>query len=169
MRVAAIVIGLCVVSIAGASVRLFIWPAKDDAVHADAIVALAGDIRRQDKAVDLARAGYSHIVIASLDERRGTPCPKTQPGMEIICFRPEPCTTQGEARYVGDLAAEHDWRSIVIVPGTTQAARARLLFKRGYSGQLFVVPARESVGGVLYNIAYEWGALGKALLLRRGC
>jgi hypothetical protein len=129
------------------------------------------DVRRQNKALALARAGYSPIVVVSTGDRRKVPCPPrpSEGGIEIFCFSPDPDTTQGEARYMHYLAAQHNWRRIMIVPGTTQATRARLLFKRCYSGQLLVVPAREPVGGVLYNIAYEWGALGKAFLLRRGC
>lgn len=78
-------------------------------------------------------------------------------------------TTQGEARYIQHLAAEHNWQRIIIVPGTSQATRARLLFKRCGIGQLLVVPARESLGGGLFGIVYEWGAMAKAILLRRGC
>ena len=169
MRRAAVVVSLCaVVVFVGTSVRLFVWPATDPPARANAIVALAGSVDRQNKALALARAGYSGVVVVSTDEHHGVPCPQSEPGIEILCFRPEPLTTQGEARYVGHLAAEHNWRSIMIVPGTTQATRARLLFKRCYAGQLLVVPARESIG-VLYGIAYEWGALAKAILLRRGC
>ncbi|HEY1636044.1 MAG TPA: hypothetical protein VGF64_14865 [Acidimicrobiales bacterium] len=69
---------------------------------------------------------------------------------------------------MGHLAAERNWRRIMIVPTTTQATRARLLFERCYTGQLLVVPARD-LKSVLYGVAYEWGALAKAIFLRQGC
>jgi hypothetical protein len=167
-RAAVVVILGAVVAIVGASLRLFVWPATDPPGRVDAIVALATSIPRRDKALALARAGYSRVVVVSTTVPHEVPCPQPEPGIDILCFRPDPLTTQGEARYVGHLAAERNWRRIMIVPTTTQATRARLLFERCYTGQLLVVPARD-LKSVLYGVAYEWGALAKAIFLRQGC
>jgi hypothetical protein len=164
-----IAVGLCIVLLIATTCRLFVWPATDRPQQTDAIVALAGDPARQTKALALARAGYSHAVVASVDDPHGSECPAPEPGIQIFCFRPVPLNTRGEARYTAKLAAEHRWHRILIVPSTAQDTRARLLFKRCYSGEVLVVPASEPEQGYFQDIPYEWGASAKALFLERAC
>ena len=62
------------------------------------------------------------------------------------------------------------WRRIIVVAQTTQATRARLRISRCYPGQVLEVAiAPQGIGEWLYQLAYEWGALFKALVLQRGC
>jgi uncharacterized SAM-binding protein YcdF (DUF218 family) len=172
MIAAAVVVGSSVVLFIAASARLFIWPAINRPAHVDAIVALAGDDNRIQRALTLAHAGYAPVVVISTTDRGTKDCPQSQTGFELVCFRPSPASTAGEAKSVAGLAAEHGWHRLLIVPGTTQATRARLLFKRCYKGQLVVVPARESGirrDGALSYVVREWAALAKALVVRRSC
>jgi uncharacterized SAM-binding protein YcdF (DUF218 family) len=149
--------------------RLFVWPPSDAPSHVDAIVALGGDPgqERMKSALRLAHAGYSPVVVISLGGDLKVHCPRTPKGIEVICFRPSPVNTRGEAEFVAKLAAERHWNRIIVIPDSTQTTRARLLFKRCTSVHLEMVPVRESE--LFVSVAYEWGALIKALVLNRSC
>jgi uncharacterized SAM-binding protein YcdF (DUF218 family) len=60
---------------------------------------------------------------------------------KVVCPRPDPDTTRGEARMVAILAERRGWRSVVVVTSTYHARRARLLLRRCFDGQLQVVAA----------------------------
>ena len=89
--------------------------------------------------------------------------------MTLICFNPVPPTTQGEAEFVGQLAKKYHWHSIAIVAITPQDSRARLRVARCFPGQVYVVTAPIRLSTWPYQIAYEWAALLKALVIQRGC
>ena len=164
-------VGVGVVLFLAASARLFVWPPTDRPVRADAVVALGGDpgqLRAQ-QAIALARAGYAPVALVSLGGAVEAPCPHPVPGVRIECFRADPLDTRGEAEYVGRVAARNHWTTLLLVPGTTQATRARMLFERCTSARLVVVPRSGATSRLPYAVAYEWGALAKALLLQRRC
>ena len=48
-------------------------------------------------ALHLAEAGYAPIVVISLGGDPKVRCPRTPKGLEVICFRPNPVNTRGEA------------------------------------------------------------------------
>lgn len=77
------------------------------------------------------------------------------PGVEIICFAPDPRTTRGEAEYVGRLARRYHWRSLALVTSNLQNARARLRVGRCFSGSVYVVDASLPLSQWPYTIAYE--------------
>ena len=169
-RRVALVVGVCVVLFLAATARLFVWPPTDRPTRADAVVALGGDpgqLRAQ-KAIALARAGYAPVALISLGGAVEAPCPHPVAGVRIDCFRADPLDTRGEAEYVGRVAARNHWTTLLLVSGTTQATRARMLFERCTSARLVVVPQAEATSRLPYDIVYEWGALAKALL-RRSC
>ncbi len=118
-------------------------------------------------ALHLAKAGYAPIVVISLGGDPKVHCPRTPEGIEVICFRPNPVTTRGEAEFVASLAAKRHWQRIIVIPDRTQTTRARLLFKRCTRIGLEMVPVQESE--LFVGVAYEWGALIKALLFNRSC
>jgi hypothetical protein len=147
---------------------LFVWPRTNAPRKSDAIVVLGGADARVAKGLKLAMDGYAPTLLIS------TPYPSAcrydVPGVSVICFAPSPETTQGEARYVAKLAAERHWHQIIVVSGTAQTLRARLRFDRCYSGTALFDPAGSgSVISWIHDVAYEWGALPKALILQRGC
>jgi len=151
--------------------RLFVWPPSDTPSRADAIVALGGDPgqRRMKSAVRLAEAGYAPIVVVSLGGDPKVLCPRTPKGIEVICFRPDPVNTRGEAEFVARLAAQRHWHRIIVVPGSTQTTRARLLFERCTPISLEMVPVQDHLAQLLAGVAYEWGALIKAMIFNRSC
>jgi uncharacterized SAM-binding protein YcdF (DUF218 family) len=147
---------------------LFVWPATNAPRRSDAIVVLGGSGPRIQKGVALARAGYApDLVISGPD---ASSCHWAIHNVKVICFQPNPPTTQGEARAVAALAKEHNWHQIIVVSGIPQTTRARIRFNRCTDRTLLFDPA--SPGGLgewIHNVLYEWGALIKALTLQRGC
>jgi uncharacterized SAM-binding protein YcdF (DUF218 family) len=149
---------------------LFIRPATNTPQRVDAIVVLDGNpwSARWQKGVDLAREGYAPVLVQS--NVPWTPCPHGPPRVEVICFYPSPASTRGEAIAVARLATQHHWHRLLIVTNVPQVTRARIRVDRCYHGvTLFEAVNPEGVGSWLHNLVYEWGALGKALILQRSC
>ena len=150
------------------SAILFVWPRTDAPRKSDAIVVLGGAGARVAKGLKLAMDGYAPTLLISTPDPSA--CRYRITGVSIICFAPSPETTQGEARYVSKLAAERHWHQILVVSGTAQTLRARLRFDRCYSGTALFDPAAPgSVISWIHDVAYEWGALAKALTIQRSC
>ena len=163
----AVLLGLFVV----ATARLFLWPPSDRPTRADAVVALGGDPGqlRAKQAIRLAMQGVAPIVVVSLGGQPPAPCPKRVSGVEIDCFRADPLNTRGEAEYVAALAARRHWNRLVVVSERTQTTRARMLFERCTRATLVMVPVADPGGRLAYDVAYEWAALAKALVVVRSC
>ena len=88
----------------------------------------------------------------------------------VTCFSPSPSTTQGEARFIRQMARLRHWNSVIVVSGRPQATRARLRIERCFAGTLEIVGVDPpSVEQWVYEIAYEWAATTKALTIQRGC
>lgn len=153
-----------------ATARLFVWPPTDAPARADAVVSLGGDPgqRRAHQALALAAAGWAPVAVVSLGGYR-VPCPSAPRHVQVVCFRPDPVNTRGEAEYAARLAAERHWHHLIVVPEHSQSTRARLLFERCTSARLTVVPVADRPGRLFGDVVYEWGALFKALVLKRGC
>jgi hypothetical protein len=162
---------LVVVLVMAASARLFVWSPVDAPQHVDAIVALGGDPgqHRAKEAITLARSGYAQVAVISLGGNPPAPCPTAPHHVQVMCFRADPLDTRGEAEYAARLAARRHWRDIIVVSERSQATRARLLFKRCTTARVLMVPVDDPLPHLPYDVAYEWGALAKALLLHRGC
>ncbi len=87
----------------------------------------------------------------------------------VICFQPYPGTTQGEAQFVGRLAKQYHWHSVALVTTPDQDTRARIRFGRCVADGVYVVTTPLAASQWPYAIAYQWGALFKALVLQRSC
>ncbi len=152
------------------TVRLFVWPAQGMSARVSAIVMLAGPGNRLPVALELARAHRAPVLVVSQGwQGYGGPCPMPVPGAKLICFDPDPGTTQGEAEALGRLAKQFRWSSVVLVTTRTQDTRARIIARRCFSGSTYVVTAPFPVSSWPYEIAYGWGALFKALFVDRTC
>jgi hypothetical protein len=169
-RKALIVLAVVLVSFSAMTARLFIWPAQGMPPRVSAIVMLDGPGSALNVAVRLAEQHRAPFLVIS----RGTvashdPCPRPMPNVKLICFNPVPATTQGEAEFIGRLAGQYHWHSIAVVAITPQASRARLRVERCFPGEVYVVTAPIRTITWPYQIAYEWAALAKALVIQRGC
>ena len=152
------------------SARLFVWPAEGMPAHVSAIVMLAGPGDRLPVALRLAREHRATTLVVSQGwQGYGGPCPSPVPGVRLICFDPDPGNTRGETQFVGRLAQRYHWRSMVLVTIREQDTRARIRMGRCFSGSIYVVTASLPLSNVPYQVAYEWGALFKSLVLQRGC
>jgi hypothetical protein len=150
--------------------RLFVWPNQGMPSRVDAIVVLDSPEHPLDAAVRLAGQHRARFFVVSMGTPASRdPCPRPVPGVTLICFNPEPPTTRGEAEFVGRLAEKHHWRSIAVVAITPQGSRARLRVERCFRGRVYVVTVPIRLKAWPYQIAYEWGALVKALVVQRAC
>jgi hypothetical protein len=164
-------VALLVVLFLAATARLFVWPPTDQPVRADAVVALGGDPGqlRAKEAIALVRQGYAPVAVVSRGDVPEAPCPDPGPGVNVECFRADPLDTRGEAEYVAALASRRHWTTLILVPERSQATRARLIFERCTRARLVIVPVADHGLHLVYDIAYEWAALAKALVVQRSC
>ncbi len=162
---------LAVLALFGAATAwLIVWPAQGMPAHVSAIVMLAGPGDRLPAALRLARAHRAPMLVVSRGhDGYGGPCPARPPGVTLICFEPDPATTQGESEAVGRLARRYHWESVVLVTTRAQDTRARIRASRCFHGPVYVVAVSQPWSAWPYQIAYEWGALVKALVLQRAC
>jgi len=153
-----------------ATVLVLIEPPQGAPSRADAIVMLAGPGNRLPVALALAQEHRAPVLVVSQGWMGyGGPCPPPTPGVRTICFDPDPGTTRGEAEYVGKLARDYGWHSLILVATRPQAVRAQLLMGRCFGGKTYMVTAPLTLSQWPYQIAYGWGALIKAALLESGC
>jgi uncharacterized SAM-binding protein YcdF (DUF218 family) len=152
------------------TVHLFILPVTGMPDQVDAIVVPGGQGDRVAAAVQLAEAGRAKYLLLS----EGAPIPQQLCGSrignaEVLCFLPDPDTTQGEAEVTARLAKEHGFHSIALLTTPDQLWRAELRFRRCYSGSVYGVttPLPRSLWPEM--IAYQWGATVKAVLINRSC
>jgi hypothetical protein len=165
-----IVVAVVFIAISMATARLFIWPDQGMPAHVSAIVMLDGPGNDMSVALHLARQHRASFLALSLGTPDSGPrCPRPIPGVTVVCFNPAPPTTQGEAEYVGRLARRYHWHSIAVVTITPQDTRARLRVGRCFAGPVYMVTTPIGLTSWPYEIAYEWGALVKALVFQRGC
>lgn len=162
-------VGLLIAAFLAASCMLFVWPATDQPRHVDGILSLNGtdEVARQAKAVTLAEEGYAPVLLFSRGNVSG-PCPRVR-AVKVVCFVPSPQRTVGEVRFAATYARQHGWHSLMVVAGRAQVTRARLLMGRCFSGRVLLVAANFQLPHFPFEVAYEWGALGKALLVDRQC
>lgn len=163
---------LVLAGFAAATADLFVWPPQGMPARVDAIVMLNGPGDRLATALRLAWAHRAPMIVISRGSRywgHGNVCAPKIPGVKVICFDPDPETTRGEAEFAGVLAKRYRWRSIVLVAIKPQDARARLRVGRCLSGRIYVINAPIPLSSWPGAIAYEWGAITKALVFQRSC
>jgi len=169
-RSALIVAATLVITFSAATARLFIWPDQGMPPRVSAIVMLDSPGNSVSAALRLERQHRApFLVISQGTYLSGPGCPPPIPRVRLICFNPAPVTAQGEAEFVGRLARKYHWHSIAVVTITSQASRARLRVERCFPGPVYVVTRPVALTSWPYEIAYEWGAMIKALVLQRGC
>jgi hypothetical protein len=165
-----IALAVLIVVFLGATARLFIWPDQGLPSRVDAVVSLDTPGGTFGAALHLAEQHRAPNLVISL----GTPmsgygCPHPISGVRLICFNPDPGTTQGEAQFLGRLARKYHWRSVAIVTITPQETRARLRVERCLGGPVYTLGTSIPLTSWPYQVGYEWGALFKALFLQRSC
>jgi hypothetical protein len=172
------VAGVAVVAlVAVLTAVLFVWPPVNRPRPAGAILVMSGAGPRDQEGLALAREGYAPLLLVSnglasngLPARDRDLCGTVYYGAKVVCFIPRPYTTQGEAQFLARTAAQDHIHTVIVVTGRAQAVRARLRVDRCFHGRVLIDPVAPTgwLSGA-YLVAYEWGALFKALVLQRGC
>ena len=163
---------IALASLTVASVPLFILYDDDEVAKADAVIVLAGQTARLPIALDLVERGAAPVLVISdgLDPqwtKANRLCRFGDP-RRIVCLRPVPYSTRGEARLAARLARDRGWDSLVVVTSRFHLLRARRLFERCFHGQLAFVGADSSRWSLPVAIALEWTKLG-VTTVRREC
>jgi len=150
--------------------HLFIWPSTGMPARVDAIVVPGGQGGRVDAAVRLAKQDRARYLVLSQGQYVPPGLCGTHVGSAaVICFFPNPMTTQGEAEATARLAKAYGWHSIVLLTTPDQTWRAKLRFRRCYSGRIYGVTTPLPVSLWPFMIAYQWAATVKAELVNRSC
>lgn len=171
----ALVVAL-VVGYLGVGHRLFDVDHSDSLTRADAVIVLGGEHDgREEYGLSLAREGYAKTVVLSDPYPANDPVMRTacrpQPDIDLICFRPSPSTTRGEAMFTQHLADQHGWTRVIVVTWRYHLVRARYIFGQCFNGAVTMrsVPREYPAGlsDVMYNYAYQFTGIAKAFAL--GC
>ena len=157
---------------------LFVRPARDHPRRVDAIAVLSGDLKhRLPTALALAREGVARILVVS-DGERSSFAPARElcehparQSFRVVCFRPSPFSTRGEARGLREMIARRGWHSLLVVTSTFHVYRARMLFERCLEGsaRVYVDGTRSSRLMLPRDWVSETFKLGLALTARRSC
>ena len=153
---------------------LFLWPPQHPPAHADAVVVLAGARGpRLERGLDLVRKGVAPVLAVSdgwgvgwVEANRlcaGRPAP-----VRVVCFRPSPYSTRGEAEAVSRLARERGWQSVLVVTSRYHIVRAGILFARCFPGTVSTDGAGEPFATRLLAAPLETAKLAYAYT-RSGC
>jgi uncharacterized SAM-binding protein YcdF (DUF218 family) len=170
IRAGGIGLAFVVLSVA-VTARVFVWPALQPLPErADAIIELAGpsDLDRDRVALELAREHRAPVLIQSTLPG-DTACLPPVAGVRIECFYPDPNTTRGEARYIGAIATQRHWHSVILVTTPDQAWRASLRVSRCFAGTVYNATAPLRWNDWFRQIPYQWLASIKALTIQRTC
>jgi len=127
------------------------WVVDEPAAHADAIVVLGDDNFYADRAThaaELYRQGVAPEVVAS--GRRLRPnadiaelmehdlVERGVPKEKIVRFAQDADSTREEAEAVAKLAAEHHWKSLVIVTSNYHTRRTRYIYQKVVSAGIAI-------------------------------
>jgi uncharacterized SAM-binding protein YcdF (DUF218 family) len=138
----------------------------------DAIVVLAGSPDdRLPEGLALVRRHVAPVLYVSDGERQASRslCDRTAP-YRVLCLRPEPYSTRGEAETVARVARDRGWRQILVVTSEYHVRRARLLFDRCLGrDRVAVIGTRPSLPRFALGALLEWPKQALALTFRRGC
>jgi uncharacterized SAM-binding protein YcdF (DUF218 family) len=154
-----------------ASALLFVFPTMGAPARVDAIVVLGGSGDRLGLGLTLAREGRAPYLVLSMGLPWLPPgvCTQHVGPAKVICFHPNPDTTQGEAEGASRIAEEHGWSSLLLVTTRDQVWRAHLRFQRCYSGKIYGIGAPVPWSGWPYAIFYQWAGTIKAEVTQRSC
>jgi uncharacterized SAM-binding protein YcdF (DUF218 family) len=158
-----------------AAAALFVWPPRHVPTRADAVVVLAGGRGpRLGRGLALVRRGIAPVLVVSDGWSATWPeanrlCAGRPAPVPIVCFRPQPYSTRGEAEVFSRLAVQRDWRSVVLVSSRYHVVRARMLFERCFGGSVSADGAAQSIWTRVSAVPSETAKLAYALLIRRSC
>lgn len=166
-----------------AGIPLYVLPATDEPGPVDVIYVIGPPTdARIDVAMDMMAQGHAQALMVSLDPAESGEYPQAasacaQDGdtrlpqdATVLCARPDPFTTRGEARELEAQMAEHGWDSAAVITFTPHVSRARMIMDRCATGDVSMVDSGESLDPWYwaYHYAYQSAGYAKAFILQ-GC
>lgn len=170
-RLAAIVLAAWI----AAAAFLFVWPREDEPGRADAVVVLSGGRNaRLAKGGELVRRDVAPVLVVSDGRAFGWVqgnrlCDGARHRFRVVCFKPNPYSTQGEAEEVARLGRARGWDSVVVVTSRFHVFRARMLLERCFPGEVRAVGADYKLRHLPAALFWETGKLAYALTVERDC
>lgn len=151
---------------------VYVRPQIDPIRHADAIFVLGGHgYGRYPFGLQLGVQGWAPTIVVSNPNGPEDPwltdyCATPHPGLNLHCFIPNPPTTKGEGRELRRLAAEHRWRTVIVVTFRPHISRARFILEQCFDGDLVMVasPARLSAPRWAFEYVYQTAGYVRAVL-----
>jgi uncharacterized SAM-binding protein YcdF (DUF218 family) len=154
---------------------LLLNPKSDHPQSASVVMVLSGDSKhRLPRALGLMGRRVATTLIIS-DGMHGTLRARKlcssggPPAFHVICFRPDPYSTRGEAEAFARMATLNHWTSVAIVSSPTHLTRARILFERCFHGTIYTVRARQTKLSKIESVFFETGKLFVEETLVRSC
>jgi uncharacterized SAM-binding protein YcdF (DUF218 family) len=159
-----------------AGLPVYVRPQVDRLRHADAILILGGPKNYRYKfGFDLGAQGWAPNVVVSNpteghDRWLARACAAPHLGFRLYCFAPDPPTTKGEGRELRRLAAQHGWRTVIVVTLRPHISRARFILKQCFDGELVMVaiPTHLSIPIWAFHYVYQTAGYVRAVL-QPGC
>ena len=138
---------------------------------ADAVVVLSGGQGdRLPEGVRLVRAGVAPTLVISDGQAEGwDEANRLCDNGDAVCFKPDPYSTQGEARWIAREAERRGWDSVVVVTSSYHVKRARKIVERCFDGRIAVVGTDPPLANQVIGIAWEWPKSLYYLTWNRGC
>lgn len=167
-------VGAVITLVAIAGVPVYVHPKTDALRSADAIYVLGGHgPYRYDLAAQLAFGGYSKNLVYSNPDPGDwitETCRTPHPPVSFWCVVPDPKTTEGEALAFNRLAAEHHWKSVIVITERPHISRSRFIFDRCFSGDVVMVASadRPTIEKWIYQYVYQSAGYLK-FVLTNGC
>jgi uncharacterized SAM-binding protein YcdF (DUF218 family) len=174
-RLTLVVGSLVVAVLLVVGVKVYVYPDQEVPDRADAIIVLGGfGTKPIHKGFALATEGVADTVVVSDPYDPNTTisrdaCAETH-DFEVLCFRPNPNTTQGEARQIRVLMEERGWDTVVVVTARYHVSRARVIVGRCVPTGVSMVAATTPTGldDWAYNFFYQTAGFVK-LVFTSGC
>ncbi len=155
-------------------IRRIAAPTSEVPEQADVVVVLAGGQgERIVRALELMDDEVAPVLLISTGNERwrgweeiAPRCERPQ-NYEVLCIRPNPDNTRGEASTIAALAEERGWQSLVLVTSTYHLHRATLNFERCFDGTIHPVEAPFPLSANLAR--HEALGILHAELIERNC
>jgi uncharacterized SAM-binding protein YcdF (DUF218 family) len=154
---------------------LLLHPKTDHPTKADVVMVLSGDSKhRLPAALQLMKDHVAPVLVIS-DGLNAVPRAQNlcktggPPAYHVLCFRPNPYSTRGEAENFAALAAQRHWRSVAIVSSPTHITRLRILFKRCFHGTIYAVRSKQTRVSKIQSVFSETAKLIYEETIVRSC
>lgn len=174
-------LALLVAIVAAAGWKIYVDPGADAMPEQTDVAFVIGPPtdERMEVALEMLQDGTAGALMVSLDEAE-TEWTEAQAacmglgdfaGYPVLCSKPDPFTTRGEAQWLAQEVEAQGWDSASVITFTPHIKRTQLYMDRCFDGDLAVVDSGESLDPWYwaYQYVYQTGAFMKAGLTYEQC